>query len=347
MPSFSVPGLFRGRKAWAWLAAGIALLIVLVNVLSAIFGGMERTNAGEIGVVRNGGPLDNNNIRQVMDPSSGLTWTGMYSTVHKYPAQQRFYTITAEGSGDKPGVDIVHVPSSDGVDMGIEGTLYFNLNLRHDVIKRFDDKFGTRKFTLGKDTYYPWDGDKGWSAFLDQIIRPVIDNDLRVQIGNFRCADLVSSCALVQNTAAVPGQTPAAAPQSNGAANNNNISKIQDAINTSLATDLKETLGDEFIVNLRFNLVRITMPQNVQDAVNKAQAAYAQVSEMQAKAAQSQALVAQAQAEAQANEARQKGYTACPACAQIDIMKSIPPNVTTFAPGQGFSITAPAAGAKP
>ncbi|MGR7001412.1 hypothetical protein ACU686_30725 [Yinghuangia aomiensis] len=70
MPSISVPGLFRGRKAWAWLAAGIVLLILLVNAMSAIFGGMARTNAGEIGVVRNGGPLDNNNIRQVMDPSS-------------------------------------------------------------------------------------------------------------------------------------------------------------------------------------------------------------------------------------------------------------------------------------
>ncbi|MDI2130323.1 SPFH domain-containing protein [Yinghuangia seranimata] len=341
MSSFSVPNILRGRKAWVFLAVGILVLIILIRMLNAIFGGLERTNAGEIGVVRNGGPFDNNNIRQVMDPSSGMTWTGFYSTVHKYPAQQRFYTITAQANaGDKGGVDIVHVPSSDGVDMGIEGTLYFSLNLDHSVIKRFDDKFGTRKFSLGKDAYYPWDGDKGWSAFLDQIIRPVIDNDLRVQIGNFRCADLVSSCALVQNASA-PGQPTAPAPVS-GAASNNNISKIQDAINTSLAADLKATLGDEFIVNLRFNLVRITMPQSVQDAVNQAQAAYAKVSEMQAKAAQSQALVAQAEAEAKANAARQQGYNACPACAQIDIMKSIPPNVTTFAPGQGFSITAPA-----
>ncbi|NUU22224.1 MAG: SPFH domain-containing protein [Streptomycetaceae bacterium] len=342
MPSISSAAvLFRGRKAWAWLVVGVLVLILLIRMLSAMFGAMDRTNAGEIGVVRNGGPFDNNNIRQVMDPSSGLTWTGLYSSVHKYPAQQRFYTITSqEGAGDRSGVDIVHVPSSDGVDMGIEGTLYFNLNLDHTVIKRFDDKFGTRKFTLGSDSYYPWQGDKGWSAFLDQIVRPVIDNDLRVQIGNFRCADLVSSCALVQN-ASLPGQQPP--PAANGAANNNNIAKIQEAINTSLAADLKQTLGEEFILNLRFNLVRMTMPQNVQDAVNQAQAAYAQVSEMQAKAAQAQALVAQAEAEAKANEARQKGYNACPACAQIDIMKAIPPTVTTFAPGQGFAIT-PTAG---
>jgi glutaredoxin-related protein len=47
----------------------------------------------------------------------------------------------------------------------------------------------------------------------------------------------------------------------------------------------------------------------------------------------------QADAEAKANEARQRGYVKCPACAQIDTLRAIPPNVTTFAPGAGFSIT--------
>lgn len=55
----------------------------------------------------------------------------------------------------------------------------------------------------------------------------------------------------------------------------------------------------------------------------------------------SSAFAAQAQVEAKANEERQKGYQACPACATIDTLKAIPPTVTTFAPGAGFAITAP------
>ncbi|MFF4652216.1 SPFH domain-containing protein [Streptomyces sp. NPDC001380] len=221
-------------------------------------------------------------------------------------------------------------PSSDGVDMGIEGTLYFTLNLDQKTLRDFDNKFGTRGFT-GADgrLYHAYDGDLGWSAFLDQIIRPVIDNDLREQISRFRCAELVSSCALVQNSGS-PGVPPAGA----GKTNNGNIAAVQNAVNSSLAEDLKVTLGDEFLQGLRFNLVRVSLPDNVQAAVDKAQAAFAAVSEAQAR-------VAQAKADAAANSARQQGYQKCPACAVIDEMKAIPPSVTTFAPGQNFAVTAP------
>lgn len=39
---------------------------------------------------------------------------------------------------------MVHTPTSDGVDVGIEGTLYFSLNLDHKTLKQFENKFGTR-----------------------------------------------------------------------------------------------------------------------------------------------------------------------------------------------------------
>jgi len=56
--------------------------------------------------------------------------------------------------------------------------------------------------------------------------------------------------------------------------------------------------------------------------------------------APAQAKVASATAEAAANSQRQKGYGNCPACTQIDLLKAIPPSVTTFAPpGAGFAVT--------
>ncbi|WP_055588392.1 SPFH domain-containing protein [Streptacidiphilus griseoplanus] len=322
------------RHKLAYVAGGLAGLVVVIVALTGLLGGFDRTDGGEVAVVRNGGMFDDRNIRQIIQPASGLTWTGLWSTSHKYPSQQRFYTITAAAkAGDRPGVDVVRTPSTDGVDMGIEGTLYFTLNLDQKTLRDFDNKFGTRTFT-GADgnRYHAYDGDLGWSAFLDQIIRPVIDNDLREQISNFRCAELVSSCALVQNTGTT-GVGKAGAP--GGRTNNGNIAAVQNAVNSSLAEDLKATLGDDFLEGLRFNLVRVTLPDNVQSAVDKAQAAFAAVSEAQAK-------VAQAKADAAANAARQQGYQKCPACATIDEMKAIPPNVTTFAPGQNFAITAPA-----
>ncbi|QWF84019.1 hypothetical protein [Amycolatopsis sp. CA-230715] len=38
------------------------------------------------------------------------------------------------------------------------------------------------------------------------------------------------------------------------------------------------------------------------------------------------------------NDLRQEGYNACPACAQIDIMKAIPPNVTVYVPGAAATV---------
>jgi regulator of protease activity HflC (stomatin/prohibitin superfamily) len=324
-PGGTTPGSRVAVRALAVVAAAVVLIVALV----AVFSGFDKTSGGEVGVVRNGGPLDDNRIRQIIQPASGVVWTGMYSTMHRYPAQQRFYTITADSRrGDRTGIDVVNTPSSDGVEMGIEGTIYFTLNLDPKALRAFDDKFGTRQFRgLDGTLRYAYEGDEGWSTFLDAIVRPVIDNDLRIQINNFRCAELISSCALVQNRN-VTGTT---APVANGNQNNTNIAKVQDAVNSSLPGDLKDMLGGEFFEGIRFNLAKITLPQAVQDAVNKAQAAYAAVSEAQAK-------VAQAQAEAAANRKRQDGYNACPACAQIDIIKALPPGVTTYAPGAGTSV---------
>lgn len=309
----------------------IALLVAAVGLPTFIglFGGYERTSGGEAAVVRNGGWFDDNKIRQIIQPASGLTWTGFWSHVHKYPAQQRFYTITSSARGERPGVDVVNVPSSDGVNMGIEGTLYFRLNTDPAILSKFDDKFGTRKFRTGTEDehLYPFDGDEGWSAFLDQIVRPVIDNDLRAQVNNFRCAELVSSCALVQNS---QDKQVALRPQGNNA----NIGQVQNAINTSFAQNLKGMLGDEFLTDIHFNLARVTLPTQVQQAVDNAQAAFARVTEAQAK-------VAQAKAEADANRARQNGYNTCPTCAEIEKLRALPQGITVYAPGNPGGVAVP------
>jgi regulator of protease activity HflC (stomatin/prohibitin superfamily) len=318
-----------------------ALALVLLILLIGWLGGYDKTNGGEIAVVRNGGLFDNHKIRQVVAPASGLVYTGMWSDVHKYPAQQRFYTISADpNEGDARTVDVVHVPTSDGVFVGIEGTLYFTLNsdtagcagtnssnLQRRrptcAIAQFDNRFGTRTFA----GLHPYDGEAGWDNFLGQVIRPVIDNNLREQIGNFPCQELISSCALVQNQGNV--RTVSA---TQGRKNNANLIAIQNAINTSLRADLRSELGGDYLTGLRFILRGVTLPPKVQAAVDDAQAAFGAVS-------LSEAHVKQAALEARANRIRQSGYRGCPACAKIDQLKAIPPSIHTFAPGGAFAVT--------
>jgi regulator of protease activity HflC (stomatin/prohibitin superfamily) len=302
----------------------VALGFTIPTAIGAITG-FASTQAGEVAVVRDGGLFDDNAIRQVLDPASGLTWTGLWSDVHSYPAQQRFYTITSDPKrATALGVDLVTTPSSDGVNLGIEGTLYFTLNPDQETLKRFDDSFGTRTFR-GQDngSYYAWEGDTGWAAFFGQAVRPVIDNALRVQIGDLRCAELVPSCALLDSGAELQ-------PRSSNA----NVAKVQAGVNTTLERDLPQMLGGAFLTGLRFNLVRVTLPQEVQRSVDTSLAAAAGVAEARAK-------VDQAKAEAEANRARQNGYDKCPACAEIDKLKSLPQGITVYAPGNPDAVVVP------
>ncbi len=305
-----------GSPSPAVIALAVAAgLILLVGGCTSLV----RTNGGEYAVVRNGGLRDNRAVRQVVQPGSELTSTGLWSSSHKYPATQRFYTITsnAEG-GDLPGAD-VETPTSDGVQVGIEGTLYFNLNGDDSLLKEFDNRFGTRQF----GDFYPYEGNEGFQVFLNAIVRPVIDNNLRKQIASFECSELVSSCALVQNK----GRT---SPRGLEGKHSQNLDRIQRAINAGLVRDVRSTLGGDFLENFRFNLVRVQLPVRVDRAVAEAQAAYAEVTK-------SRARVRSAEADAAAN--RERGYEDCPACVRIDTLKAIPPNVQTFAPGGDFSIT--------
>src|SRR4029450_4492195 len=199
----SPTGALTGRVG-LWIGGLFVVALVLLGTAIALFSGFDKTTGGQVGVVRNGGAFDNNRIRQVITPGSGLTWTGIASVTHKYPAQQRFYTITADTSrGDTSGVDVVTTPSSDGVDMGIGAPIYFPPKRDEASIPGFDEKFGPRQFRgIDGELRHAYDDEAGWSTFLDSIVRPVIENDLRIQVNNFRCPELVSSLPAGQNTTA-------------------------------------------------------------------------------------------------------------------------------------------------
>jgi hypothetical protein len=320
--------VIRTRRLAAAIVLGVVALILLIGLTS----NFTRPQAGEIGVVRNGGPLDNHNIRQVVPNGAGNTWTGWWSTTHYYPvdSQQRYFRFATCDGGACPGADAlaITVPTSDGVDVTIEGTFYLNTVFDDSAqgaqsLKAFDTQFATRTF----DGRHAYDGNAGWSAFLGAIVEPIVVNNSREVVSGVSCADLVSSCALVQNQ----GQagTEQVQAKAKGNANQSNVARLQKAVEDGLAQDLETTLGRSYFKNIKFNLQRVILPQRVQGAIDEAQSAFAAVS-------QAQARVRSARLESQANAERQSGYRKCPTCARIDAIKALPRNLTAL--GSGFSI---------
>lgn len=297
--------------------AGFFLLGVIVLLMAT--GGFDRPEAGQISVIRNGGPLDDRGIREVLPPGTGNSWIGFFSSEHEYPASsvQRFYTITADDvAGDKPGVDVVRTQTSDGFLVGLEGTFYFTTAFDvtangQELAAKFDDQFGVRTFAVpgSGERLPPWDGDDGWAAFLDQIVRPIIDNQIRTAMLRFRCEELISSCALVARQGNV-----GAGDVESGQENNANLQRIEEEVVRGVIDELEATLGEEYLTNWRFELVRPTLPDEIQASINSAQSAFARITEARAEAER-------AKAQRDAAQTLASVYEQSPALAQIQMIR--------------------------
>jgi hypothetical protein len=324
-----MPRPVRGSRILVGAVVSLAVLLVAVVPGFAFLSGFTKADGGHVIVVRNGGPFDDNSVRQVIQPNSSLTSTGLFSSEHPYPSTQRNFKVS--GQEDADSNEVINVPTKDGVLVGVEGTFYFDVNYTDEkVMSAFDDRFGTRSYPVpGGDSRYAWDGDAGWSAFLEFTLGNLVQNVLRQEIGDVECADLVASCSLAANPTA--RAVPVVDPTADG---NQTINRVQAAVSAAFTNEIDEVLGMPVLINPRFVLSRVELPENVQDAINQAQAAFAGVTE-------SQAALQRAQIDAEANAARQSGYNACPTCAQMDILKSLPDGLTTYAPGTGFTVAGP------
>lgn len=322
--------------------AAVAGAIALVTLLVVGFGvatGFSSADGGTTIVVRNGGLLDDTSYNQTIQSNSGLTYTGLWSTDHPYPASQRYFTVSSAPGADSN--EVINVPTKDGVNIGIEGTFYFQLSTDPAILEDFDNKFGTRTFPKPDPEdpnkiieVHAWD-EGGWSPFLNATLGNVVQNALRTEIGQVRCQDLQASCALAFNASATIDPN---ADQSAGT-----ISSIQASVNNSFASDVRDYLGGDYFTGIQFVLSKPTLPQNIQDSIN---ASFAKVAEQAGITQQSQGKLQQAEIDAQTNAKKQEGYNNCPACAQQDILKSIPGSITVWAPGgdAAVAVQSPPAG---
>jgi regulator of protease activity HflC (stomatin/prohibitin superfamily) len=309
---------------------GVALMVGVAGARVA------RQNIGYVGVVRNGGPFDGRTIRDVLLPGQGLTWIGFFSQApHEYPAAgvNRTYVVTGDRArGNRPGVDVVTVPTKDGVQLGVEATVFVRFvgesNIK--VLKSFETSYGGRKFR-GADgrSLYPWQGDDGFAAWLDVYFRPVLDYNLRREIGALNCAQVVASCSLVSQGSPLSRPQPLA-----------DSDMIAQRISDGLEQDMARTIGQPYFRDIRIRIARLTLPNNVQSAVDDAEASFAEVNTARAG-------LKQAKYTAERNRLLGDSLNRSPALASIEALKSIPKGSTVIVSQGGKTppIIAPTAAA--
>lgn len=326
-----------------WLVIGtIAAFIGLILLIGGCQS-LNRPGPTEVALIRNGGPFDNKSIREVRAPSSGYAVSGLASEVRMYIAgcEQRYYRVSSDPSlGSESGADFIKVPTKDGVNVEVDAQILFTTaftdagcNLTDDteeLVKTFDTRFGNRSYRAKDgDSHKVWEGNDGWNAFLDTILRPVVENAFREQIGSVNCADLVSSCALVQSSS--KGQSVAFTATDN----RENFERIQSAVQGQIGEGVESSLGDEYLKGFHVQLTKVTLPEEVQRAIDSAQASFADI-------AKARAQKIQADYQAEANERLSKAYQDNPTLAFIQAAKELSANshatIILGNPGTGFNI---------
>jgi hypothetical protein len=166
----------------------------------------------------------------------------------------------------------------------------------------------------------------------------VIKNDLRAAIGDLRCADLVASCALVQNTPA-PAACGARPEQDRRGQREPGQDRAGHLQLPAEGHD-QTRCGPATSTFKRFNLIKVDLPSGVQQAIEDTQKQFASVSQATGDA---EAPVDPVRDEAQAGADRRadqrdreaEGLPQLPDVRQIDKTKALPQGITVYAPGNG------------
>ncbi|HEX8084970.1 MAG TPA: SPFH domain-containing protein [Solirubrobacteraceae bacterium] len=311
------------RLAFA-VAIGFGVLILAI----ASFGSFKSVPPGEICVIQEGGPFDGRGVKEVRQPSSGVSFIGAFNSQRCFPATERNYVLSADPQqSDREAVDFFETPTRDAVQVRIEGQALFRLSTAEDAVEQFYRRFGVRTF----NGLHPYDGNEGWVAFLNVQFRPILENALRESIGQYRCVELNNTCAYVQNAEA------AATGQVDDADNVQNLAEVQAKIAETLQRDLDETLGGKFFEGVRFRLVQVRFDPELQRSIVAATAARADVATRRLQAQQKvETAIGDrrvAEQKAAAIRATRNAYRSNPSQARIDAIRALPEGLQALGGG--------------
>lgn len=340
----------RGLSAIVACVLVVALVVWGFGIVIGALESINKTGPTTVEVVRNGGPFDNKNIREVRPPSQPVKISGLYSESRDYIAgnENRYYTVSSDPSlGQESGDDYIKIPTKDGVNVELDAQITFRTDFTNEageltkcnaevdcsgyewLVEKFDTAYGNRKFTSKTGGEYKvWEGNSGWNAFLDAIFRPVVENSFREQIGATNCADLVSSCALVQSSVEGAEANVKFTPKDT----RNNFIGIQESVQEEIENGVREALGGEYLTGFKVQLTKVTLPNSVQGAIDAAQSNFAQIAEARARKEQ-------AQYQAEANEILSqslKGNSNLTYLKAVEALKNSSATIILGEPGAGL-----------
>jgi hypothetical protein len=295
-----------GLNAFGILAGVVAVIVALVAIVGgfAFLISFKGVDSGEICVVKEGGPFDGRDVKEVRDPGSGVKPIGPFNSQHCLPVTERDSNDVIEGEPT--------FPTRDAVQVIADGQLLFTLTQDKEKVEEFYRRYARRNW--GGEPI--WE-DEGWLNFHRERTQPVILDALRSTIGEFDCIQLNNLCQYVQNAKAAIEKG-----EIEKVDNTQNLEEAADAIEERVTTRLRDAFGDDYFENIRYQNLRIRFEPEQEAAITQAQTARTEIAtatldaQRRVEDAKGDRRVAREQNKAIREKAR--GYRLNPAQADID-----------------------------
>ena len=158
----------------------VVIGFILVSVIASN-SGYDSTEINEIGLIYEGGVIQDKVYKGLLEPGATNNRVGLGSTVYRYRIDQRSWIAKAGDTTDTVPVTIV---SEDDVRLSVEYQLYFKLNLDEDTLRKFHENLGvkTAAWTTG-----------GWVEMLQTYFDPQVERALEAAGLKFKWRDLYGS----------------------------------------------------------------------------------------------------------------------------------------------------------
>jgi hypothetical protein len=309
----------------SYILAGLAVLVGIVVIVGgfAWLISIHGVDAGHVAIVKEGGPFDGRNLKEVRQPGSSATPIGAFNHQYSLPVTQRDLT-------DEVGQIVV--PTADGVNVVVDGQALFQLKVdgEPDPKRNLDAKF-FRNFGLR-----PWGGeniwdDQGWDNFLKIRLVPILYQSIRQSIGTFDCTQLNNTCVYVLNANVLADTTTNAqdkvSKKAKDANTEQNLAAAELKITQAFQDNLKSGLGDDYFEGVRFQNLKVTFLPDTTAKVQAAQNARADVAkaklEAQRKVQEAEGQTQVAKQNAEQIKVKAQAYKSNPQQAKIDQLKAL------------------------
>ena len=212
MRNMGPPNRHQVIRIGAWIVGAI----VVISLLSTLFGSVRKTPRDQIGISYGGGPIEGQHFQRIVNPGSSLFINGFADKLFLYPVTQRNYIISRRtDEGDVQGEDFVTAPSKDRIPITFQAATYFKLNT--DKLRKFHENIGLKYHAYTED---------GFRRMLNDSFRQQIEFAFQREARKYDAAELYAKTEV--------------------------LTQIQRDVGSVLKENVTDVLGDEYFCGPTF-----------------------------------------------------------------------------------------------